>query len=92
MADAGRFAEAAHLLLLRSVEQIAAKQPTAVAPALTSRDIAAQTSLPEDVRGAFVMIAAIVELSLFGGRGIDAADWNRCRVAYAGAAFGREWA
>jgi hypothetical protein len=92
LADAGRFDEAAHLLLLRSIEQIAAKQPAAVRPALTSRDIGAEPGLPGDVRDAFRMIAAIVERSFFGGRGIDANDWHRCRSAYAGAALGREWA
>jgi hypothetical protein len=92
LAKGGRFAEAAHLLLLRSVEQIAAKQPTAVKPALTSRDIAAQPSLPRDVSEAFGMITAAVERSLFAGRGIDATEWSRCRAAYADAALGREWA
>ena len=92
LASAGQFAEAAHLLLLRSVEQIAAKQPGTVRPALTSRDIAAQPSLPIDVRNAFAMIAASVERSLFAGRGIDVTEWNRCRAAYADAALGREWA
>jgi len=92
LAAKGRFADAAHLLLLRSIEQIAAKQPTAVRPALTSRDIAAQPSLPWDVRDAFGVITAVVERSLFGGRTVDAGEWTLCRTAYADAALGREWA
>ena len=91
LAAQARFAEAAHLLLLRSVEQIAVRQPDAVRPALTSRDIARAPGLPTDVRSAFTLIAGLVERSLFGGSDVDAAGWSRCRAAYADAAFGRAW-
>src|SRR5690606_19168962 len=53
LAGEGRFAEAAHLLLLRGVQDIQSHRPRAVAPALTSRDIAASPDLPDPVRPAF---------------------------------------
>lgn len=92
LAAEARFAEAAHLLLLRSVEQIAARRPEAVRPALTSRDIAKQPGLPDDIRRAFEIIAALVERSLFGGSSVDADGWTQCRRVYADAAFARAWA
>lgn len=92
LAAAARYAEAAHLLLLRSVEQIAARRPEAVRPALTSRDIAGQPGLPDEIRHAFAFIAALVERSLFGGASVDADGWTQCRRVYADAAFARAWA
>ncbi len=92
LAAEARYAEAAHLLLLRSVEQIAARRPEAVRPALTSRDIAKQPGLPDDIRRAFAFIATLVERSLFGGASVDADGWTQCRRIYADAAFARAWA
>lgn len=86
LAAAGRYGEAAHLILLRSVEQIAARDPLAVRPALTSRDIARLPGLAAPVAGAFAEIAAIVERWLFAGADAAEADWTRCRQAYAAVA------
>lgn len=88
LAAEGRFAEAAHLLLLRGVQDIREHRPGLVQPALTSRDIAALTELPAQARGAFAAIAAVVERSLFGGRDVEAADWTGCRNAYEDFALG----
>lgn len=82
LAAEGRFAEAAHLLLLRSVEDIELRRPRALAVSLTSREIARFEGLPDSARPAFTSIAQIVERSLFGGRAIDAADFSECRRAY----------
>lgn len=88
LAAEGRFAEAAHLLLLRGVQDIRDHRPGLVQPALTSRDIAALNELPAQARGAFAAIAAVVERSLFGGRAVEAADWGDCRKAYEDFALG----
>lgn len=92
LAAAGRFAEAVHLLLYRSVEDIETRRPGLVKPAMTSRDLAEARDLPPVARGAFSRIARAVEISLFGGRAIDAGAWNQCRAAYAELTVAGNWA
>lgn len=83
LAAEGRYGEAAHLLLQRSVHHIAEARPDWVLPASTAREIAAFPMLPERARNAFGVIAARVERSLFALRALDAADWQAARAAYA---------
>ena len=83
LAAEGRFDEAAHLLLRRSVQQIAAARPDWVKRASTAREIAAISALPDKARTAFALIAARVERSLFALRNLDAGDWLAARSAYA---------
>lgn len=92
LAAEGRFAEAAHLLLYRSVEDIEGRRPGLVRPAMTSRDLAETRDLPAVARDAFSRIARAVEISLFGGRSIDAAAWQQCRAAYAELTVPKNWA
>lgn len=91
LAAAGQYAEAVHLLLRRSIEEIERRRPHLVRPALTSRDIAAASALPRDARRVFSGIAAIVETSLFGGRPVDAAGWDAARAAYEDFALPQAW-
>lgn len=83
LAGEGRFDEAAHLLLKRSVAQIAGARPDWIHPASTAREIAAIGALPERARGAFATITARVERSRFALRALDADDWQAARAAYA---------
>lgn len=83
LAQAGRFDEATHLLLRRSVAQIAAARPDWVHPASTAREIAGIAQLPAPARDAFGLIAIRVERSLFALRSLDAGDWQAARDAYA---------
>ncbi len=83
LAGEGRFDEAAHLLLKRSVGQIAHERPDWVHPATTAREITANPALPGAARTAFSVIAARVERSLFALRSLTAADWQAARTAYA---------
>jgi hypothetical protein len=83
LAAAGRYGEAAHLLLLRTIGDIQGRRPDLVRPALTARDIGALQALPDSARPAFGLIAQLVERSLFGGRPVDAAAFDLCRRAYA---------
>ena len=92
LAAEGRFGEAVHLLLYRSVEDIEGRRPGLVKPAMTSRDLAEAEGLPAIARGAFSRIARAVEISLFGGRAIDAMAWERCRNAYAELTVPKNWA
>ena len=89
LAGEGRFDEATHLLLVRSVQHIAAVRPDWVPRASTAREIAALPGLSAKARSAFAQIAARVERSLFALRGLDADDWQAARAAYASFALER---
>ncbi|MDC8754915.1 hypothetical protein OIK40_09705 [Erythrobacter sp. sf7] len=89
LAAEGRFDEATHLLLQRSVGQIAAARPGWVEPSSTARELAALPALPEAARNAFRIIAERVERSLFALRALEKADWEAARAAYADFALAR---
>lgn len=91
LAAEGRYAEAVHLLLMRSVEDIERRKPRAIKVSLTTREIATATSLPEAARPAFVHIGEVVERSLFGGCPVDARDFADCRRAYEDFALPAGW-
>jgi hypothetical protein len=91
LAGQGRYSEAAHLLLHRSIEDIDSRRPDTVRPALTSRDIAALGVIPAGPRQAFQAIVMAVEKSLFGGRQLVEEDWRQCRSAYERFAFAQGW-
>ena len=91
LAAEGRFAEAAHLILFRSIEEIQGRKPHLLRPALTSRDIAGLEGLPGQARVAFAGIAELVERSFFGGRPVDAEGFGQCRKAYEAFAFAEAW-
>ena len=92
LAAEGRYAEAARLLLHRSIEDIESRRPRLVRPAFTAREIARLEDLPAAARQTFGFIAEMVERSLFGGRDVDAANFAACRRAYEDFAFSGAWA
>ena len=83
LAAEGRFDEATHLLLMRSVGQIAEARPDLVDPSSTAREIAAEPELGDKARSACAVIAERVERSLFALRSLSAEDWQAARAAYA---------
>ena len=89
LAAEGRFDEATHLLLQRSVAQISAARPDWVEPSSTARELAALPALPAPAREAFGVIATRVEVSLFALRPLARADWEAARGAYAEFALAR---
>lgn len=91
LAERGRYEEAVHLLLQRSLEDIQRHRPRLLRPALTSREIAGSDWMPGIVRSAFAAMAAPVERSLFGGRSLLRADWEEARAAYGAFALPRAW-
>jgi hypothetical protein len=91
LAAEGRFAEAVHHLLFRSVEDIGRRRPRLVRPALTSRELAAAEVLPPAAQSLFSRIAGLVERSLFGGRPVEAGDWTAARAAYADLVLPGTW-
>jgi hypothetical protein len=91
LAAQGRYAEAARLLLARSVEDIAVRLPRFLKPSLTARDIAGAGELPDAARPAFAAIARVVEVSAFGSRAVTADAWAECREAYGRFALPAIW-
>ncbi|MEM6858607.1 MAG: hypothetical protein AAF559_12105 [Pseudomonadota bacterium] len=89
LAEQGRFDEAAHLLLKRSVGQIAASRPEWVDPSSTARELAALPRLSDAARRAFGVISKAVERSLFALRQLSREDWETARAAYADFALAR---
>lgn len=83
LAAEGRYDEATHLLLMRSVQHIAAARPAWVQKASTAREIASHPDLSSGARETFNLIAARVERSLFALRSLGADDWQDARAAYA---------
>ncbi|WP_288016394.1 hypothetical protein [Blastomonas sp.] len=82
LAAQGRFDEAAHLLLYRSIEDIAAKRPELLRPSTTAREIGAFEALSARASSAFGIIAGHVEASFFARRPLDRSAWDSSREAY----------
>lgn len=83
LAVQGRYDEAAHLLLQRSVGQIARARPDWLTPSSTAREIGGNQSLPAEAQHAFAQIARLVERARYALRSLDADDWMLAREAYA---------
>ncbi len=89
LAADGRFAEAIHALLLRTLAAL--PRDRRIPTAWTSREIAATVELDPEARAALERLVDATEASLFGGRPADAAgfaacveSWRRLRAATAG--------
>lgn len=91
LAAAGRYAEAAHLLLGRSLEDIASRRPGLLRPAYTARAIRALEEIPAAARDCLSGIVTVVERGIWARRPVDADDWREARSAYEGFVFGPHW-
>lgn len=83
LAGEGKFDEATHLLLQRSVSHIVSARPGLLPPASTAREISTHPALPSRARDTFAVIATRVERSFFALRSLNAEDWQAAREAYA---------
>lgn len=79
LARAGRYAEAIHTLLLRTLIELVRATRTRVPAALTSREILARVPLVPPARAALDALVAAVEVTHFGDEVPGAADYERCR-------------
>ena len=91
LAAAGRFDEAVHLLLFRSINDIQERTPGTIRQSYTAREIGALGILPTQVRTKLYPIIQIVERSFFGGRSVTEESWAEARTAYQDFAFGKAW-
>ena len=91
LARAGKFAEAVHLLLFRSIEDIQTRLDGGVPRSLTAREIGGLGLLPDRARTALSPIIRLVERSFFGGQDVDEGGWTQARASYESFAFGEGW-
>jgi len=91
LAAQGRFEDAVHTLLFRSIQDIDIKRPNAIRRSLTAREIGSLEILTPLTRDAFAKIARVVETSFFGGQKIGQDEFARCREAYANFASKQAW-
>ena len=91
MAAEGRYEEAVHELLFRSIQDIDIRRPNTIRRSLTSREIAALKILTPETRQAFATIGGVVETSYFGGKTIGEAEFDISRAAYAQFAQKSAW-
>jgi hypothetical protein len=77
LAAEGRYAEAVHALLLAAIRHFAERSRTPVQPSRTSRELVRLLPLGPEAREAFAELVRTVELSLFGGGAVEAADYER---------------
>ena len=91
LAAKGRFDEAAHLLLFRSIEDIEERRPGQLRPSSTAREIEQFDSLPETARAMFAVIAEQVERGVFAADPIGEDGWSASRNAYGAFALAESW-
>jgi len=78
LAREGRFAEAIHVLLLRTFEQLLRGRGVAVAPGWTSREVLERASYPGHAREALAGLVGAVETCTFAGRPASEEDYRLC--------------
>lgn len=91
VASAGNYAEAVHLLLFRSIDDIQQRLEGGVPKSLTAREIGRLDAIPERAKSVLAPIIQIVEGSFFGDAEVTEGDWQTARKAYETFAFGEEW-
>lgn len=82
LASSGNFAEAMHVLLLRSVDELRRHLSVSIAASLTSREILRHIGLPPEGHSAFADIINRVEISYFGGYQAGAGEYKACRSSF----------
>lgn len=83
LAAEGRYGEAVHTLLFRSIQDIDRNRPNIVRRSLTSREIGSLSVLTTKARTAFSTIAGVSELAHFGGVPVNESGFKIARTAYA---------
>jgi len=83
LAAEGKYGEAVHTVLFRSIQDIDRNRPNVVRRSLTSREIGSLSVLTTEARTAFSTIAGVSELAHFGGVLVNKAGFEKARAAYA---------
>lgn len=78
LARQGRFSEAIHVLLLRTLEELVRRLPSPLPRSFTSREILGRVRLPSDARTALSGLVTAVELCHFGNDTPGEGDYRAC--------------
>jgi hypothetical protein len=78
LARQGRFGEAVHVLLLRTLELLSRNLPAPLSPSFTSREVLARIPLGGPARDALSGLVSAVEVSHFGGAEVTVGDYQVC--------------
>lgn len=92
LAKEGKFADAIHTLLFRSIQDIEDNRPHSIRQSFTSREIAELKILSPEARTAFSQIGRVVEEGFFGNRPLGKAEFDICREAYVQFTRPKAWA
>ncbi len=79
LAATGRYAEAIHTLLLRTLRELASRSRTSLPRSLTSREILERVDLGDEARATLGDLVTAAELCHFGDADPVQADYERCR-------------
>ena len=79
LAGAGSFAEAIHVLLIRSVDEMKRRLNNPIAESLTSREILQNADLSPKMRDMFATLVDSVEISRFGSHQPKEEEYAECR-------------
>lgn len=79
LARQGRFGEAIHVLLLRTLQELARRLPERLPSSLTSREIVSRVRMPDEARNALSVLVGAVEVSHFGAATPGSAEFQQCR-------------
>ena len=82
LARQGRYRDAMHLLLLRSLAELRAALDEPFADSLTSREILRSTRLPTTARKPLRDVVGRVEWTYFGERPAEREDYEACRTSF----------
>lgn len=82
LAQQGNYAEAMHVLLLQSVNELRMRLEVSIAVSLTSREILQYIGLPEEGYEVFADIVGRVEISYYGTHQPDESEYLACRESY----------
>lgn len=82
LAGQGRFGDAIHTLLLRTLSELSARLERPLPPALTSREILREVAVPDDARTALAGLITAVEVSHFGDVVPGAAEYQHCLASF----------
>lgn len=87
LAAAGKYDEAVHLILYRSIQDFEKQRPREIKKSLTAREIANLSFLTEKAKNGFALIGRLVENSFFGNAKLSEDDYKRSKQAYQEFAF-----
>jgi hypothetical protein len=82
LAQAARFREAIHVLLLRTFEMLARRSGSRLVPGMTGREVLVRLALPDAARPALADLVDAVEATAFAGQSASLDDYQKCAARF----------